>query len=561
MRPDDDPFDQGGDPTDPPGTTPINPLQRYNLQNQSWGLPRKDKTGTLTDPIKIFNDFYPNQIPSNSEVVWTGLQYQPVVGAADPYERIFPNLYRELLGNSPIAPKGFYIIDLLKRGDSREAEFALNYQRSYGALTTATLTTVEDRTTGGPSVCAQFAGRIFYAGFNGTVVGGDDRSPNLTNFIAFSQLVKSAPEIYKCYQEGDPTSRDASDIIDSDGGTIRIAGANKIVGMVSNRTSLIVFADNGVWSISGATDAGFTATAYTVSQLTEYGCTSPRSIVVDGERIMFWGVEGIYVITRDKFAQYNIESMTQTTIQSFYDSIPIETINNCRGVYDNLTKKISWLFREGVWFGDSLTRELVYDTTLNCFSLNRISQTADSSIEVVDVFFDDGRQFLAIRTPDDSVTQFVRAEYRDEEFRDWKTHDSVGVDAKAYVFTGSQIAGDSAVAKQTPYLVLHFRKTEFETNELGVPLNQSGALFRTQWDWSTSAASNKFSALSQGYRYRQAYFAALPDTTYDNGFETVTTKNKVRGRGKAFALYLETEPYKDCNFLGWNITINGNALA
>lgn len=559
MRYDDDPFYRGGDPDDPPGTTPINPLQRYNLQNQSWGLPRKDKAGVLTDPIKIYNDFYPNQTPSNSEVVWTGLQYQPVVSGADPYERIFPNLYRELLGNSPIAPKGFYIIELLSRGFSRIEAFEQNYDNSNGVLSVPTLSTVEDRTTGGASVVAQFAGRVFFAGFNGTVVGGDARSPNLINYVAFSQLVKSAPDITKCYQDGDPTSRDASDIIDSDGGYIRISGANRILAMVSNRTSLLVFADNGVWSISGATDAGFTATAYTVSRLTEYGCVSANSIVVDGDQIMYWGEEGIYKVSRDKFAQYMVQSMTQVTIQSLYDNISFEAKSRCKGLYNSLTKCISWLYKEGtVMSGTSVTKELVFDTTLNSFSINRISRTPDNKIEVVGSFFQDDLTFIYIRNSGAS-SYFGFAKYKDETFKDWKTHDGVGVDAKAFMLTGSQIAGDSAIHKQTPYLVLHFRKTESEADDEGNPLNQSGCLYRTQWDWATGSQSNKFSALSQGYRYRRAFFT--DDNTYDNGFETVVTKNKVRGRGRAFALYIETEPEKDCNFLGWNITINGNAIA
>lgn len=561
IRYDDDPFYQGGDPSDPPGTTPIDERQRYNLQNQSWGLPRKDKTGVLTDPIKIFNDFYPNQTPSNSEVVWTGLQYQPVVGGADPYERIFPNLYRELLGNSPIAPKGFYIIDLLDRGASREAAFATNYANSYGALTTATFTTVEDGTNGGPTVVAEFAGRTFYAGFSGNLVDPDARSPNLTNYVVFSRLVRNSTDLGKCYQEGDPTSRDASDIIDSDGGYLQISGANEIIGLKSNRTSLLVFSNNGVWAVSGKGESGFTATGYSVSKLTEFGCISPESIIVDGERVIFWGEEGIYVITRDKFAQYNVESMTQTTIQSLYDEIPIASKRLCKGVYNSLSKKISWLYKEGTLFtSSSVTKELTFDTTLNCFSINRISRAADNSHEVFDLYFDKDIQFIfAKKVGSDSF--FAFSNYNEVTFKDWKQYDGVGVDAKAFLLTGSQIAGDSAIVKQNPYIVMHFRKTETETDASGVPLHQSGCLFRTQWDWSTGAQSNKFSALSQAYRYRRAYYAALPDTTYDNGFETVTTKNKVRGRGRSFALYIETEPTKDCDFLGWNLTINGNALA
>jgi hypothetical protein len=563
MRPiDDDPYDPGpGDPSDPPGTTPIGTLTRYNLQNQSWGLPRKNKLGVLTDPIDIYNIEYPNLAPNNSEVVWTGLQYQPVVGGADPYERIFPSLYREKLGAGPPAPKGFYIIDLLDRGASRVAAFERNYNNSFGALSVPTFTTVEDRTTGGASIVAEFAGRIFYSGFTGEVVGGDELSPNLSNYVVFSQLVKNAADLTKCYQEGDPTSREESDVVDTDGGYIRITGAKKIIALQSMRTSLLVFADNGVWAISGNGDNGFTATNYAVSKLSEYGCTSPNSVIVDGERIMYWGEDGIYLIVRDKFAQFIVESLTQKTIQTMYDSIPIASKQGCKGVYDSKFKRISWLYKEGVAFtSTSVTKELVMDTTINAFSINRIVNLADYSHEVADIYFDDGVKFVIVKktTPN---TSFGFAAYNNDQFIDWKSANGVGVDAKAFFLTGFQIAGDSAIHKQTPYLVLHFRKTESVTDSEGTPLNQSGCLYRTQWDWANGVQSNRFSALMQGYKYRTAYYANLPDTTYDNGYLTVTTKNKVRGRGRSFALYCESEPTKECDFLGWNLTINGNGLA
>jgi hypothetical protein len=47
----------------------------------------------------------------------------------------------------------------------------------------------------------------------------------------------------------------------------------------------------------------------------------------------------------------------------------------------------------------------------------------------------------------------------------------------------------------------------------------------------------------------------------DNGFEIISSRNKIRGRGRAIALYMETEPGKDCHILGWNITLNGNPTA
>lgn len=149
--------------------------------------------------------------------------------------------------------------------------------------------------------------------------------------------------------------------------------------------------------------------------------------------------------------------------------------------------------------------------------------------------------------------------YRDTQFRDWPQLSPV--DAEAFIVTGEQIAGDSSVAKQIPYLTLHFTKTEVGVDSLGQPLNQSGCLVRSQWDWANSSNSHKYSPFFQGYRYRKPLFSENASVDpYDSGFKVVTSKNKLRGRGKAFSMYLKSEPLKDCILLGWSLALNGNQI-
>jgi len=44
----------------------------------------------------------------------------------------------------------------------------------------------EDRTPGGATLVAEFAGRVFYGGFSGKTIGGDENSPELSNYLLFS---------------------------------------------------------------------------------------------------------------------------------------------------------------------------------------------------------------------------------------------------------------------------------------------------------------------------------------------------------------------------------------
>ena len=115
--------------------------------------------------------------------------------------------------------------------------------------------------------------------------------------------------------------------------------------------------------------------------------------------------------------------------------------------------------------------------------------------------------------------------------------------------------------KQAPYLFVHLVRTEDGVNVDGTPQNVSGCLVRSQWDFANTIASKKWSPLFQAYRYRKALLTLDPSETYDTGFELITTKNKLRGRGRSISLYMKSEPLKDCQIVGWNLSVNANQIA
>lgn len=541
----------------------LSPLHNYNLYNQSWGVARKHQSGVMVDPVAQYFGQY-SKYPSNSEVVWTGLQFQPVATGQDPFERLYMNLYDEVFGLAPLAAKGYFIIDALKRGPSRKAQYQTNYDRSSGVLASPSFfDPPEDTTEGGPTLITAYAGRVWYGGFQGEVTGRDSRSPNLSNYVLFSQLVRNADDIPKCYQEGDPTSREGSDIVDTDGGFIKITGMNKMIGMEVLGSSLIVFGDNGVWQISGGSDYGFTASNYKVTEISNYGCISRNTTLVQGNTAMYWGDNGIYTISPNNLGTLVCQSVSKTTIQSLYNSIPKDSKAKAWGVYDDVQKKARWLYKTGAVFGvDSKTYELLFDFDIGCFSLNTIKNLPSKDIEAMCPFIiNDEVKYVAYVKTGTTFNKYSFCQMSDSEFIDWKSQDGVGVDAKAFVLTGAQIAGDSAVFKQAPYIVIHMERTETGTDATATPLNQSSCLFRTVWDFSRNDdVSNKVGQMQQAYRYRRVVLAT-PNSTYDNGLEVITTKNKIRGRGRSIALYMETEPKKHCHILGWNITLNGNPIA
>ena len=211
---------------------------------------------------------------------------------ANPFEYMRPNAWGELVGTDAVAAKGYFIIDALRRGDSRRQAVEENKQR-FPEIQMGTFTPLTDLTPNGARVVKAFAGRVFYAGFNGEVAFGYANSPVLSNHVFFSQLVKGKDDLGKCYQKGDPTSRENNDIVDTDGGFIAISGAHNIVGLETIGSNLLVIATNGVWAVSGGSDYGFSATNYKVTELTTFGCAGRKSIVKTGGSVLYWGSNAI----------------------------------------------------------------------------------------------------------------------------------------------------------------------------------------------------------------------------------------------------------------------------
>lgn len=594
----------------------------YNLRNQGWSIPRKAKDGIQKDPITLFRDYmegfayifdgvdyvydpvYDKGYPSNTDSVYTAIEFTPSIyvgGFTDPFEAVVPALWEDRSGLAVQAAKGYFIIDVLRRGSSR-IQANSNNLIQYPELTFDFTTLPEDTTSGGVSLTQDFAGRIFYAGFTGEVTGADERSPNLSSYVFFSQVVKNRTDFSKCYSEGDPTSREGSDIVDTDGGFFRVSGAKKIVGMRVQGGSLFIIADNGVWRVVGGSDYGFTATNYKVDKISNFGGLSESSIVEVNDQIYYWGEEGIFQIAKNQYGDWTVSNISEKLVQKGYNGLLANDKKGVVGIYESSSKKIRWLVGFNKLRNDtSDVREVVFDLLLGAFSLNTIKKIANSPEavgyvtvppynlitnqegvvvegdpvvanadpvtvdELVRLYKPSSIKLITLHSVDGfGNVGYTFSQYKNPKFLDWEEADGVGVDAKAYLLTGTLTAGDSSIYKQTPYLVMHFLKTESGVELVGdelVPSGRSSCFIRSQWDWANSANSGKWSDLFQAYRYKKPIFIVDANDPYDNGFETVVTKNKLRGRGRALSIYMETEPERDCIILGWSLSMTGNRLA
>lgn len=571
----------------------------YNLRNQTWASPRKlgnsegagdcvpffrdnvttrrvevdtgreDRDG---NPITEFQDvpvINASTYPSNADTVNQAL----FADVQDDDDRVGRRFFKNEVRNNPIgttqAPRGFFIIDALARGQSRIARVQdLQLVNNYG-LTVDALP--EDRTPGGATVVQEYSGRVFYGGFSGAVQGGDDKSPQLSSYLLFSRLVRDPTDVGECYTQADPTSPDDFEQVATDGGFVRIDGASGIVGMTVLRNALYVFAENGVWSVSGGGE-GFSSTDIIVNKVTDKGVLSNSSVVVTDQSLMYWSESGIFAIGPNEFGDYFPNNLSNTTVQTVYDSIPYTDKVNAVGVFDSYEQKARWVYGGN--------KEIIIDLNLTAFYTNTFHASRDvrscflippfnSSVTTepvtvngeqvtvngadVAITFGERRNGLrevgyAVATErSDGSTAIAFATVSDPTFRDWGEFD-----ATASLITGYTSLGDYQRYKNVPYLTLHFQRTENGFDEDFMPTNPSSCLVRAAWEWANSANSNRWTRQFQGYRYRRGYFATSADDPYDYGFETIITKNKLRGKGKVLSLHFETEPLKDCVLLGWS---------
>lgn len=393
----------------------LSKLHQYNLLNQGWSktIQTVCEAPNHKDAIECTNVLI-GVYPSNADIWSLG---KVADSSSSDYEKYDPTIMQRNTHDFLAAPKGKHVIDVFNRGASREAasgvavslvpietvETVSNPRAEefpwllpFTQVTTVTYEEVldydvlpQDIEQGSFSTVASFAGRVWYSGVRSSVVDGDRLSPNLSGYIFFSQTVINDEKISKCYQEADPTSDQISDIVDTDGGTVHIVDAINIVGLVPTKNVLLVFAENGVWQISGG-EANFSATEYEVAKVSAIGCNSRRSIVAVDTEVFYWAKGGIFRISFNSVdGGLKSENLSLTSIQTFYNEIPEISRQDAVGVFEEKENTVRWLFNSepnvSIDFGDVPEIPDVTDPEDGCVSttVSAVSLEPDNQTFVV----------------------------------------------------------------------------------------------------------------------------------------------------------------------------------
>lgn len=511
----------------------LSDTHQYNLKNQGWTV----QPGGA-DPITTY--FVGGTYPSNTQVWYVGKNGSGVFSAA--------TLNQTDFGTTP-APKGRYILDPFNK--NRGAVSGI------GTLPTETYASR-------PQCVEAFSGRIWYAGLEENAINGN---------VYYSQVLDNRlSNVGNCYQQADPTSENDAALVDTDGGVIPIAKAGRILSLFSTNDTVIVFADNGIWSIAGTSGGGFKATDFETYQISNTALISRDSIIeVDG-KIIYWTDRGISFLSRDSISgKFVEESLSDDTFKTFYDAIPAGSRATVQAIHDVQRKQIQWLYSNIP--GDSTykrTTILIFDLSLSAYTYFTISPLLSNSpyiLGAVDFqnttnWWTSSVTYLTI-VPSGALWNFNFSTLSNPNFLDWKTANGVGVDCPARLESGFEYAQDIQKDKQLPYLFAYFDKTEtaFVLNPItgGYDFDKPSSCFLSvKWDFTDSSSSNKWSRSTQAYKFKQLTLPNPLDLTFTPGYKTIVSKNKVRGRGKALRYRFDSEVSKDFILLGWASNMTGN---
>lgn len=155
-------------------------------------------------------------------------------------------------------------------------------------------------------------------------------------------------------------------------------------------------------------------------------------------------------------------------------------------------------------------------------------------------------------------TYITLAEFKDYDFKDYRSYVIGGFDFDSFLLTGYDIGGDFMRHKQAIYLLVMCSRTETIWSEITsgeiIPYRPSSCKVRARWGWHNSDAQGKWGNEFQAYRlFLPKATSPSSGDTFDYGPTVIETKNKLRGRGKALSLYFNSESGKDLILLGWGI--------
>lgn len=437
------------------------------------------------------------------------------------------------------------------------------------------------------------SGRFWLAGYN--------QEPNK---IYFSQTITNDFQFNRMYQFADPLNTLDNETVDTDGGTIRITGAEIIYALAPFQGGVIVFANNGVWYVRGSGGV-FKATDFSVDNVSSDGIVGPDAWASIDDKLVYFGVSNVYVIAAQDIDILPTTQVISEKISTFYSQIPLFSKQAGKAIYNPADKKLYFFtnFTAQEWSVDRNPNKqpthfrdiLILDARLKAWYKYTLSEdTVGNDVAVGDVFnirggssgfatvVDNSNNLVedelgnlveAFNTQfnDSSILTNLLLIKKNSDNTDWAFGQLIGdtlqdfslntTDTESFtsfITTAHQDFGDVVHKKQSPYITTVFKRVESGVIDgiTGEDITPGGCQFRTNYEYSTSSKSNKFGTLRAAYkptRWTISYFDGS-----DPGIEVVKNKHKIRGRGNGLQLHFENDGDKDFKLYGFQIDVTAS---
>jgi hypothetical protein len=324
-----------------------------------------------------------------------------------------------------------------------------------------------------------------------------------------------------------------------------------------------------------------------VKKITDVGLVSQGSFVVADGSPIWWSKNGIHTLQFDATSGRPVESnLTISTIQAYWDKIPNESKNKLTSIFDPVNKRAYWAWPDnGETVESKVNNILVLDVPLKAFYPWYVEDevgttdaiigieffsgfgSAASTLDVVtsagdDVITSAGDDVVSIQNlattgspaiiliiRDGATNKMTMGSFTGEDFLDWGT-----TNYSSFAEAGYDFMGDLLLKKTAPYITTYMRLTEtaWEGNEIDgyAPDKPSSMLVSAFWDFR----NNSSSTAQQAYRFKSMPVVNANNLLdFDYPESVITTRMKVRGRGRSMRIKFESEQGKDFVLLGYSV--------
>jgi len=361
----------------------------------------------------------------------------------------------------------------------------------------------------------------------------------------------------------------------SDGGVISIPAAGTIYKLFTVPGGLAVFAERGVWFITGSSQIGFAANDYTVQQIANIPTLTAISFVNVAGYPCWWNEEGIYIMSASGGLP-QIQSISFGKIDTFYKEIPLNSRRKARGIFHYVDGHIRWVYRstdttqiDQIYEYDRVLNYNIHtqafypwtitssDVKVNSIVISELTSGNISINDVIDnsgnfVVDNSGNQVIAYSNTgaedipfdkylvsywDGSTHQFTFASKINTSYIDWFTYDLVERPYSSYFITGYKVRG-GAIRKFQNNWVRIFSATDEPVSYY----------FQGIWDYAkTGSGTGRWSAKQR-----------IEHT--NTNYSTSSKRIKVRGHGLSLQFRIESTNNDPFFIAGWSTYETANAV-